>query len=103
MPVVRYAVNAKSSISFDQLLPSTSPSLEAFHLLGEKLGWGHLTPYRVLFNARGANISVTSDAGFNIMHHVVNELMELDQVWMEKHIHHQQKHYELHTTVQRRM
>lgn len=80
LPVCAYCMEMKSSISFDLLLPSTSPSLQAFHSLGEKVGVGRLNPYRVLFDGKQANITMTSKEGFSIMHRVLDELTAIDHL-----------------------
>ena len=50
LPVAEHAGQLKSSISFDLLLPSRSPSLQTYHVLGTKKGLGALNPYRILFD-----------------------------------------------------
>jgi predicted RND superfamily exporter protein len=80
VPIARYAGDIKSSISFDLLLPSAAPSLQAFHTLSEKMGPGRMAPFRILFDGRDANISITSDLGFDIMHRVIDEFIAIDSV-----------------------
>jgi uncharacterized membrane protein YdfJ with MMPL/SSD domain len=79
-PVAQYCTDVKSSISFDLLLPSESPSLQTFHSLGDKVGWGRLNPYRILFDGKDANITMTSAQGFGIMHRVLDELIAIDHM-----------------------
>jgi predicted RND superfamily exporter protein len=77
-PVARHASQIKTSISFDLMLPSESPSLQAFQVLGKSFGWGRLTPYRILFDGHDANVTMTSAKGFVVMQRVVAELMAID-------------------------
>lgn len=79
-PVAQYCTDMRSSISFDLLLPSESPSLQTFHSLGDKVGWGRLNPYRILFDGKDANITMTSAQGFGIMHRVLDELIAIDHM-----------------------
>lgn len=78
LPITQRASSIHTSISFDLLLPAKSPSLQTYHSLGEQIGYGSLNPYRVLFDGREANISMTSERGFSIMHLVVSKLSSMD-------------------------
>ena len=79
LPIAQHAGQIKSSISFDLMLPAKSPSLQTFHALGAKVGLGRLNPYRVLFDGREANITMTSNAGFEVMHLVLDALRAIDR------------------------
>lgn len=79
IPVSFYATQLKSSLSFDLMLPRTSPSLQTYHELGDKLGTGRLSPYRILFDGRDAQIRMDSEEGFDIMHRVLDELSAIDK------------------------
>jgi uncharacterized membrane protein YdfJ with MMPL/SSD domain len=82
IPIAMYAGKVKSSISFDLFIPRTSPALQAFQMLGEQVGYARLNPVRILFDARfatnNATQSMTSDGGFAVMHHVVDELLSME-------------------------
>jgi uncharacterized membrane protein YdfJ with MMPL/SSD domain len=78
LPVARYAGDISSSISFDLLLPSAAPSLVSFHSLSKKVGAGRMAPFRILFDGAEANITVTSELGFDIMHRVIDEFIAID-------------------------
>ena len=39
-----------------------------------------MAPFRILFDGRDANISITSDLGFDIMHRVIDEFIAIDSV-----------------------
>jgi uncharacterized membrane protein YdfJ with MMPL/SSD domain len=78
LPVIWRARDLNSSISFDLLLPSDSPSLKTYKKLGSKLGPGRLHPYRILFDGRDANITMTSSGGFDVMNMVIEELRLID-------------------------
>jgi uncharacterized membrane protein YdfJ with MMPL/SSD domain len=78
-PVALKAWQVKSSISFDLLLPALSPSLQTYHRLGEELGRGSLNPYRILFDGRAVNVSMTSAAGFEVMRVVLDQLRAIDE------------------------
>lgn len=79
LPVAHQSGRIKSSISFDLLLPAESPSLQTFHALGKQVGFGSLNPYRILFDGHDANVTMTSEAGFEVMHLVLNVLRSIDQ------------------------
>ena len=79
LPVALYATQLKSSLSFDLMLPKTSPSLQTYHNLGGKLGYGRLSPYRILFSGRDSGIRMDSEEGFDIMHRVLDELSAIDK------------------------
>lgn len=79
IPVALYATQLKSSLSFDLMLPKTSPSLQTYHDLGQKLGYGRLSPYRILFDGRDVGIRMDSEQGFDIMHRVLDELSAIDK------------------------
>lgn len=75
LPVAQYASQIKSSLSFDLLLPATSPALQTFYTMGRTVGWGRLQPYRILIDGHATNTSLTSSQGFDLLHRVVDELM----------------------------
>lgn len=79
LPVALYATQLKSSLSFDLMLPKKSPSLQTYHDLGDKLGYGRLSPYRILFDGRNVNLRMDSEEGFDIMHRVLDELSAIDE------------------------
>jgi uncharacterized membrane protein YdfJ with MMPL/SSD domain len=79
LPVAFFATSVKSSLSFDLMLPSSSPSLEAYHRLGRNLGWGRLTPYRILFDGHEAGTKMDSSDGFDVMHRVLDELIAIEK------------------------
>jgi len=79
IPVALYATQLKSSLSFDLMMPKTSPSLQTYHDLGDKLGYGRLSPYRILFDGHDAGIRMDSEDGFDIMHRVLDELSAIDK------------------------
>lgn len=77
--VAHQAGRIKPSISLDLLLPAQSPALQTFHSLSEQVGPGKLNPYRILFDGHQANITMTSKAGFDVMHLVLDQLLAMDQ------------------------
>ena len=79
IPVALYATQLKSSLSFDLMLPKTSPSLVTYHDLGRKLGYGRTSPYRILFDGRNAETRMDSEQGFDVMHRVLDELSAIDK------------------------
>lgn len=79
IPVAFFATELKSSLSFDLMMPKTSPSLETFHRLGTKLGVGRLSSYRILFDGRNESVRMDSEEGFDVMHRVFDELAAIDK------------------------
>lgn len=79
IPVALYATQLKSSLSFDLMLPRSSNALQIYHSLGGKLGYGRLSPYRILFDGRDAQIRMDSEEGFDVMHRVLDELSAIDK------------------------
>ena len=75
VPVALNVGRIKTSISFDLLLPTNSPSLALSKVLVNQLGSGALAPYRILFDGHDANITMDSVDGFNVMHRVFDELV----------------------------
>ena len=80
LSISQYAPQIKSSISFDLMLPSSSPALQTFQSLSQTFGRGHLNPYQILFDGNEANVTMTSSGGFHIMQIVLDELMGIDEV-----------------------
>jgi predicted RND superfamily exporter protein len=84
LPIAMYAGKVKSSISFDLVLPRSSPALQTFQSLSDRVGSGRLNPVRVLFDARfatgdnNATLSMTSEQGFDVIHLVVDELLNME-------------------------
>lgn len=84
VPIAMYAGKIKSSISFDLVLPRSSPALQTFQKLSDRVGPGRLNPVRVLFDARfatgdnNATVSMTSEQGFDVVHLVVDELLNME-------------------------
>jgi len=80
MPVCVRFMDLEISVSFDLLLPATSPSLLAFDQMGEDFGFGTLSPYKLMFDGTATESavagSVTSNA-FEAMHAAINELSGL--------------------------
>jgi uncharacterized membrane protein YdfJ with MMPL/SSD domain len=87
LPVAYFSSKINSSLSFDLLLPSDSPSLKTFHSLGATLGEGRLNPYRILFDGAAFNLTLTSNEGFKTMHMVIEELIALDDDTQEGMVH----------------
>jgi predicted RND superfamily exporter protein len=79
IPVALYATQLKSSLSFDLMLPRTSPSLVTYHDLGRKLGYGRTSPYRILFDGHSVDTRMDSEQGFDVMHRVLDELSAIDK------------------------
>jgi uncharacterized membrane protein YdfJ with MMPL/SSD domain len=79
IPVAWNATELKSSLSFELMMPKASPSLETFHRLGDKLGVGRLSPYRILFDGRNESVRMDSEEGFDVMHRVLDELGAIDK------------------------
>jgi uncharacterized membrane protein YdfJ with MMPL/SSD domain len=78
-PIAEHATRIKTSISFDLLLPAKSPSLQTFHSLSQQAGSGSLNPYRILFDGSDVNMTMTSAAGFHVMHLVIDELRAIEK------------------------
>jgi uncharacterized membrane protein YdfJ with MMPL/SSD domain len=78
LPVTKMATQVSTSISFDLVMPSTSPALNTFESLGAKMGLGRLAPYRILFDSHDANHTIDSQVAFDIMHTVIDELIAID-------------------------
>jgi uncharacterized membrane protein YdfJ with MMPL/SSD domain len=68
------AWSLRTSLSFDRTLPSKSPSLQTYHRLADHFGPGSVNPYKILVDGRRANITMTSQRGFEIMEKVVQAL-----------------------------
>ena len=78
VPVGMKSARVQSSLSFDLLLPADSPSLETYHELSSLFGEGRLHPYRILFDGRNANMTMTSPKGFATMNKVLKQLRSID-------------------------
>jgi uncharacterized membrane protein YdfJ with MMPL/SSD domain len=79
VPVAWNATELDSSLAFELMMPKASPSLETFHRLGDKLGVGRLSPYRILFDGRNESVRMDSEEGFDVMHRVLDELAAIDR------------------------
>jgi hypothetical protein len=74
------ALRTRTSISFDALRPSSSPSFQAYkQLVAAGLGLGRIAPYRIVFDGSNKKIPMNTRAAFDIMHIVVDELIAIDQ------------------------
>jgi len=78
LPIQRYATQMKTSISFNLIMPYSSPSLVTYERLSQRIGEGRLAPYRILFDGKDANITMDSAEGFDVMHRVLDELIAID-------------------------
>ena len=79
VPIAKHARDIKSSISFDMMLPAKSPALQTYQALSETLGPGSLNPYKILLDGRDANITMTSSAGFDVMHKVISAVFAAER------------------------
>eukprot|EP00978_Attheya_sp_CCMP212_P002108 scaffold4347_cov55-Attheya_sp.AAC.1 len=79
LPVAIHASAMKSSISFESILPSTSPSLTTLHHLEERFGLGTLSPYRIVFDRHATNKRIDDADSFGLMHTVIQALIQADQ------------------------
>lgn len=51
-----------------------------YEMLEDHYGTGNLHPFRLLFDASGANMTMTSQEGFDVMHHVVQAIQKTERV-----------------------
>lgn len=64
--------------SLDDLLPPTSPSLDAYHHLANRFGYGIISPYKIVFDHSDDQKSIDTDPGFRLMHKVMAEFALVD-------------------------
>jgi uncharacterized membrane protein YdfJ with MMPL/SSD domain len=77
-PVAKYATKVHTSFALDRFIPSDSPALQTYHDLVDRVGSGRLNPYQILFDGSGKNTSVVTSVSFDVMHKVIDKLMEVD-------------------------
>lgn len=77
IPVIWHAPRLRSSTSVVLFLPGDSPSMQTYKVLQENMGHGRMSPYRVLFDGRTANVTMTSKLGFDLMNMVIQELRSI--------------------------
>ena len=75
LPIALQSRFLDMSISFDLMLPGNSPAMITSRALGEKLGQGSLSPYRIIFDGRNSRQQVDTEEGFQVMHDVVSALI----------------------------
>lgn len=78
LPVALHSTKIDSSISFEQMMPSSSSALDAAEFLGQRFGRGTLSPYHVIFDGHKTGKRVDTPEGFDVMHKVLKKLMEID-------------------------
>ena len=78
VPIALHSFNIKTSISFELMLPTSSPSMITSRDLGSKLGEGTLSPYRLIFDGRNAQKEIDTEEGFEVMHSVIDEFIRYD-------------------------
>jgi len=64
--------------SLDDLLPPSSPSLDAYHHLASRFGYGIISPYKIVFDHSDDHKSIDTDPGFRLMHKVMAEFAQVD-------------------------
>ena len=77
-PVALCCLEIDTSISFELMLPTNSPSIVTSHDLGGKFGPGTLSPYRIIFDGRKADKEIDTEEAFEVMHTVVSSLINYD-------------------------
>ena len=64
--------------SLDDILPRSSPSLDAYHHLASRFGHGVISPYKIVFDHSDDEKSIDTDPGFRLMHKVMVEFAQVD-------------------------
>ena len=64
--------------SLDDILPRSSPSLDAYHHLASRFGYGVISPYKIVFDHSDDEKSIDTDPGFRLMHKVMVEFAQVD-------------------------
>ena len=78
VPIALHSFNMKTSISFELMLPTSSPSMITSRDLGSKFGKGTLSPYRLIFDGRNAQKEIDTEEGFEVMHSVIDAFIRHD-------------------------
>ena len=78
VPIALHSFNIRTSISFELMLPTSSPSMITSRDLVTKFGMGSLSPYRLIFDGRNAQKEIDTDEGFEVMHSVIDALIRHD-------------------------
>ena len=71
LPIAFQCQKMKTSISFELMIPSNSPSMKTFNQLGNLFGQGKLSPYRILFDGLDFGDKINTPDGFDVMHNVI--------------------------------
>lgn len=77
-PVAYFFPQCSSSISFDLMVPASSPSKQAFDRLGAEFGFGTLSPYKIIFDGRLTEKHVDSFESFEVIQDVIHQLSDED-------------------------
>ena len=64
--------------SLGDILPHSSPSLDAYHHLASRFGHGVISPYKIVFDHSDDEKSIDTDPGFRLMHKVMVEFAQVD-------------------------
>lgn len=78
VPIALHSFYMKTSISFELMLPTSSPSMITSRELGSKFGKGTLSPYRLIFDGRNAQKEIDTEEGFEVMHSVIDAFIRYD-------------------------
>ena len=78
VPIALHSFDMKTSISFELMLPTSSPSMITSRDLGSKFGKGTLSPYRLIFDGRNAQKEIDTEEGFEVMHSVIDAFIRYD-------------------------
>jgi len=79
IPVIIYFPETKNSISFQLIMPDSSPSLEVFEDLSETFGYGVMSPFNLVFDGTKSNNTIETGEAFELMQKTISKLVELKQ------------------------
>ena len=68
LPIALQQRHMKTSVSFELIVPSKSPSMKTFRRLEKLFGEGEVAPYRLLFDGLNYSDRIDTSDAFETMH-----------------------------------
>mmetsp|Transcript_12845 Transcript_12845/g.19486 ORF Transcript_12845/g.19486 Transcript_12845/m.19486 type:complete len:989 (+) Transcript_12845:37-3003(+) len=77
-PVCYFWIETGKSLAFDLFLPKQSDAGDTFDDYADAFGEGYLAPYKLIFDGRATNTSVSTQECFDVMDTVIQALSDAD-------------------------
>jgi hypothetical protein len=85
LPVAFHSKRIHLSYQPMNMISTHNKITESYITLGRHIGYGRLYPYRIVFDGRASNTSMTSKASFAMMHSVINGVQSQNLIPLSFH------------------